>query len=1020
MRPVAIELSAFGPFSATQRLAFDELAGNRLFLITGPTGSGKTTLLDGICFALYGDTSGAERDGRQMRSDNAGPDLLTEVIFDFALGERLLRVRRVPEQERAKRRGDGTTTQKSDATLWERTDAGPGDEGTVVATGWTGVTRAVEDLVGFSSEQFRQVIVLPQGKFRELLTASSEQREAILQRLFQTDRYLALQRALKDRASAVRRRWETLTERRKTLLEQAGEADEAALSARLEGLAGRVKGLETSLEPLRLAESAAAAALHQGRTLAQQFGSLAAAQQAARDLEATQGEFDGRRRRREQAERAASLDDLHRQLLEARARDEAAGTREQEAEKAAADAASALAMARSLLEGEEGKERAREGLQKRIDDLERFREEAGEVAAAAAERASAATALRAAEEASTEAAAAVGASRASLAEFTPRLEHARDGSARLDGLRQTLDAAQTRLQQHGRLTALRGESAALDALLRGAAAQRAAADAERSAAGMELERLSQALADGQAAVLASGLVDGEPCPVCGSRHHPEPARAGAAVPGSGELEDAKARLTAAEQGREAALSGLREAEKTIALAGQREEELVRALGDAVEAEAGALERVAAEARHAVEAAMAAHGALPGLEREASAFVQQQSMREAAQAAAAEEVGRLRSRLAAASAALAEREGRVPPEWRIPGAVEAALAAASEELQRARGALSNARIRHAEALETSSGTETLVAEARRIARESREALKALCDGWNARAAKAGFPGEGDYLAARIPEAERERLTREIEAYDAEVAAAGERLKVAAEAVEGQRPPDLGALEEAAVGRRVARERAEREKTALETTLAAERRTEAALLDTAKGLEAAAQEFAVAGRLAEVANGQNPFRLSFQRFVLTALLDDVLVAASSRLRRMSKGRYRLERVTAQGDQRVQGGLDLQVDDGYTGKVRPVSSLSGGESFLAALSLALGLAEVVEAYAGGVRLDTIFIDEGFGSLDPEALDLAVNTLVDLQSRGRLVGVISHVPELKERIDVRLELTSNRGSSTAAFSLP
>ena len=137
-------------------------------------------------------------------------------------------------------------------------------------------------------------------------------------------------------------------------------------------------------------------------------------------------------------------------------------------------------------------------------------------------------------------------------------------------------------------------------------------------------------------------------------------------------------------------------------------------------------------------------------------------------------------------------------------------------------------------------------------------------------------------------------------------------------------------------------------------------------------------------------------------------------------MSRGRYRLQRITTAEDKRAAGGLELEIEDAYTGKTRPVSTLSGGESFQAALALALGLSETVQAYSGGIRLDTIFVDEGFGTLDPEALDLAVNTLMDLKDRGRMVGVISHVPELKERIDVRLEVDSTKSGSRARFRLP
>jgi DNA repair protein SbcC/Rad50 len=173
----------------------------------------------------------------------------------------------------------------------------------------------------------------------------------------------------------------------------------------------------------------------------------------------------------------------------------------------------------------------------------------------------------------------------------------------------------------------------------------------------------------------------------------------------------------------------------------------------------------------------------------------------------------------------------------------------------------------------------------------------------------------------------------------------------------------------------------------------------------------------GRVADVANGSNRDGITFQRFVLAALLDDVLGAASGRLHIMSSGRFHLQRVRERSDRRTAAGLDLEVHDHYTGTARPVSTLSGGESFLASLSLALGLADVVQTYSGGIQLDAVFVDEGFGSLDPEALDLALQALVDLQGEGRLVGIISHVPALQEIIDARLEVTRHRSGSTARF---
>jgi exonuclease SbcC len=176
------------------------------------------------------------------------------------------------------------------------------------------------------------------------------------------------------------------------------------------------------------------------------------------------------------------------------------------------------------------------------------------------------------------------------------------------------------------------------------------------------------------------------------------------------------------------------------------------------------------------------------------------------------------------------------------------------------------------------------------------------------------------------------------------------------------------------------------------------------------------YSVAGKIADAVSGKNPLGLTLQRFVLTTFLDDTLLAASARLVKMSRGRYRLERRRERTDQRRASGLDLDVFDEHTGFSRSVTTLSGGESFLASLALALGLADVVQSYSGGMRMDALFIDEGFGTLDPEALDEALKVLMDLRESGRMVGIISHVPELKERIDVRLEITANRETGSSA----
>ncbi|MFN2428268.1 MAG: SbcC/MukB-like Walker B domain-containing protein, partial [Candidatus Binatia bacterium] len=231
------------------------------------------------------------------------------------------------------------------------------------------------------------------------------------------------------------------------------------------------------------------------------------------------------------------------------------------------------------------------------------------------------------------------------------------------------------------------------------------------------------------------------------------------------------------------------------------------------------------------------------------------------------------------------------------------------------------------------------------------------------------------------------------------------------------PDLEAVRTAAAAARSAQETALAEHSRTNEALAATRRTLAAVRDGAARIADAERRYRAVGRVAGVASGGNTAGVSFARFVLASLLDDVLAAATQRLVRMSQGRFELVRAGGRRDRRRGGGLDLEVLDAHTGVARPAATLSGGESFLASLSLALGLADVVQSHSGGIRLETMFVDEGFGTLDPEALDLAMRALEELQTGGRLVGIISHVPELKERVGARLEVVPGRSGSSARF---
>jgi exonuclease SbcC len=1041
MRPIKLTIRAFGPYAGTQTFDFRELAGRDFFLIHGPTGAGKTTVLDAICYALYGDTSGAERDGKSMRSDLAPLEVQTEVELDFRLGGESYRIHRKPEQERPRLRGQGTTLAQQEVTLWRRTGCDDQDEGTVLASRWREAGEEVERIVGFKSEQFRQVVMLPQGKFRELLSAGSQKRQEILEVLFRTELYRRIEAALKDAARGLGGELEELRRHRTFLLQQAEAESPEALAERHAELAARLAALEEAARELEAARAAAQQCLTEGRRTEELLRDRERLAAALTVLLARGDEVDAQRRTLDRARRAAELADAERARDE-RAREETDAIRKRAAaETDHAAAAATHTAAEAALEREAARAEEREAARHertRLDEL------AGKAAGLAEARLAAEQAARivARSTAADEAAAATLAALARKIEETARERDAAHAlAARADALRHEAEAAARLLERRRLLDDTLRKQAAAGAQADVARATLAAARERASAARTALSQLHATWIAGQAAVLAQGLAEGEPCPVCGAAHHPAPASpAHGAVPTPEELDAATRQLEETERALEEARHGETAAMQALALLDAETKRLAEELADRAATPPDLLEQEARTARAEHATAAAAAKRVATLEELLADLKAKRATAEDTAAAAHSDLAAARDRAVQARTTLTEREAGIPEPLREPDALDRARAAAAAQLQYLDQALATAQRQEAASRAALAGHHQALAAARENADTAAAKARQAREEFATRLAQAGFgdelpagseesaaaaavaaaaagTAEAAYTAAKLPAAAVTALDAEIRGYDQQLHAAREAARRAEEAARALVAPDLsalGAAEEAATRAvqecTAARAKAEDVHARLAGWLA---NLEEIAVATAQ-LE---ERYGVLGAIADAANGQNPQRITFQRYVLGALLDDVLIAASARLRIMSKGRFTLQRTRDQADRRFASGLELQVDDAYTGTTRPVSTLSGGEGFLASLSLALGLADVVQAYAGGIHLETIFVDEGFGTLDPESLDLALRALVDLQQGGRLVGIISHVPELRERIDARLEVIADRGGSRARF---
>ncbi len=1017
MRPVRLTLSAFGPFRGVVEVDFSKV-GDELFLIHGATGAGKSTILDGICYALYGVSAGGERRAKDLRCQGASPRSRTYVMFEFDVDRKRYRIRRSPEQEKAKARGK-VTTERAAVELSVREGDGPSDESQpLLALGlesWRslsekagGVAEHVDALIGLDADQFRQVVVLPQGRFREFLLAPSRERQEILESLFHTERYRNIEEEMRRRKDALQDALNRERDRRAFILEQAAVSGEAALRQRRDDVDARLVALTEE----QTAQAAQLKALRDRVAEAERWAELHRRQRAAtaeRDgLLAEQEQMAQKRARAERLTRAKALGPDLSLLQEAERERDGAAARAAQVQQDCGAAERALTAAKAALGTDEDHDHKRAAL-------------ATERAALAVHEEALGKAQRLAAEVETLAVQAQNATKARAAADEGRQQAQQNRQAADKALQQArLDAAKFEARR-GQLLRLLQEQKALRRFRElaqersddEAARTKLAAQVAETRRALDEKRAARAHAErvflsAQAAHLAQTLEDGAPCPVCGAHDHPAPATAGTE---QGSERTWRTRTREVEQ-LEADLAALTHQDQTLSWRIERAAEQCRDLEeDLGERDLTVLQDALSKAEDALAKAEHAEEHLDELAARAQQCSAILSGAEQAAAAAAEAEAAARAQHDRARGQYEQLSQGLPTDAAALGERLRALDAAIVALDHGRREKQDAVLDKERALAELKGqlaqTESEQKERTALAADRRAALltRAAAEGFadlDDLAHDAAASGEAEGLFAAVT-AHQERLDR----VTAETARLAETLAEAPALVADEEKQKLVQLERAHIdgARRLGELKAEAKQLSLWLS---------GLTETEQG-EAALQDKHLAwGELTAVALGDNPLGMTFQRFVLATLLDEVLENASRRLRSMTRDRYELARARSDEPSRRRArGLELLVFDRVLGTERGVHTLSGGESFLAALALALGLADAVSARAGGRAMEAIFVDEGFGGLDPESLDLALDALSRLHAAGRMVGIISHVGELKERISTRIEVVRTpRGS--------
>lgn len=1016
MRPLCLTMTAFGPYAQRQKLDFRELQDRTFFLIHGPTGSGKTTILDGMCFAFFGDASGAQRDGKSMRSDHADGAMITEVIFDFAIGEACYQVKRIPEQERPKKRGEGTTTMLSQAELWSIPESG---EPVLLATKWLDVTKQIEILLGFKSSQFRQVVLLPQGEFRKLLTANSNERQEIMQALFKTDLYRTIEEKLKDNAQQLKKTSEDLTKQRQWILQEVGALQEDELLDNLqqnqkevESLAFQIKSVS---EELKLAQQA----VNQGLAVQEKIREMEKAEQVFAELTQQKPAIEVERLSFVRATEAAGLFDAEKNVAnyaqEILTLEESCKTYKNELEIGIQN----VSVAQQLFETEAAKEEERERLTREIINLQQIEDkikalqEAIEMASASQNKLSQAIARKQQVE-------------LGCTKIQDKMDHMIIEQQKYMHLALEVRSREVQWQSGQRLLTKRRQLeeyrqmfAQLEQQVLASELQLAGLEKDYETAKRRFIELQHDWVQGQAALMANALIKGVSCPVCGSMEHPKPAASVGQVPDESQVKTTQGLLEAMEQKKEKFRNEHSSLQTEWNTWGKRVTDLLEELKEQADVPLEELDkRVQILQKQYEEALIGEKKAKDVAEKlEKLTKEQEENHKELAQV---EEAWRQVEQLFKASETIVqERRLAIPEELQEKGKLAATLKRAQHKYEQSKTAWEYAQQNVQQKKQLVIKQQTLLDNTQTRLIDHKEKYEEEQRYFIKRVVAVGFINQDDYEKAKKSQAAMDAMAKKIADFDSEYNKATLFLEQALEAARDLELPDMLYLQQVAVDMQNRYKGIFTAHTNLEAQISRQQTSLKKIVQVRERLKTLEDQYAVVGRLAEVANGGNEHKLTLQRFVLGTLLENVIVAANERLNMMSRNRYSLQRTLDRARKNAAGGLDLEVFDNYTGIARGVGTLSGGETFLASLSLALGLADVVQSYAGGIHLDTILVDEGFGTLDPESLDFAIKALIDLQQGGRLVGIISHVPELKERIDARLEVMATERGSKACFKI-
>ena len=1036
MKVINLTLTAFGPFKEKQLIDFTRLGDESIFLITGPTGAGKTTIFDAICYGLYGKASGSDRDHDSLRSDFATTGEETEVELLFELKQTTYLVKRKPKQSRPKARGEGLVDVPATATLYQVTD----DEEILMSSRIKDVNETIEQLIGLDYDQFLKMIMIPQGEFRKLISENSYDREKILQKIFRTHIYQSITTNLQIQAKEMKSQLQKLQDQ---VIDQLGyvewdQVEEVRDNWTIEESISHLELLmkqfeltcqqaEKDFQKKRIVYTKAQTHFRAQTQLANDFEQLANEKETKEKLDLQANEIKQLRQTFKKAEQAAKIEVYEEQLV----------SRSNEAEIEAGK----LAKLEQELKHEQERLRVREQSfnslkqdhAEKVKELEVMKEEALKTQSWAK--------LIEVEQKNK-------ADQQMYQDLANQLKANKDKVKELrDKIKEVNEQLDRRLEQTEESLKLNHEYTLLkEQLTKAEKLEQGFVEVERlekqtNEMAASHQKLEQQLTDQKNALtafekeqqrhlashLATHLITGESCPVCGSLEHPAPAKV---LEGSHNDQEKKSLINKINQLEKEVKQSQDQWIEQRSNDRLKQQELI----ELAQLFNLTIDHLSKEVIHNVliqskEQVLKQKQLIEQIEQEIENSKQLQVDRETMTTKLEQleqtieqrtsALNQIEQHLSRQAGEMSSHKQNCPKtnltfdEWQQQQLVK------QEALDSWFKSFTKQEAEFTQLNDSVSKLLTRYEAQQEFTNQLKEKLANAKQRFDQELTKIGFPDHDAYTLAKRTAKEREQMHQQIKQYDDLLNQVSVQIKKLTEKLANKQKPDLSHLQA-----ELDKIQTDYENQIRYLEQLKEKHTKhVTIFDQVANLRASFsaldQDYRDMSALADMANGDNHLKLSFERYVLSAFLEEILYQANLRLNTLTDHRYELKISDQLAKHGAKSGLDLEVFDQHTGKQRSVKTLSGGEGFQTSLCLALGMADVVQAYAGGVQLDTLFIDEGFGTLDDVSLEQAVNTLKGLQQSNRVLGIISHVNQLKEEIHAKLEISSTPQGSTARFNI-